>query len=237
MPKAVVFSVKGGVAMVLEKGGRFRKVPAKDDWQKGDVVRLPRAGPPRHRRLLSYYVNAAAGLLLIASLVGYAIFHYVGKTVTYVSIDINPSIELSLNNFDKVIAATSFGAEGQDALEETDLTGMSVLDALAALMHTRALEPFLDGNKIMVTISSDTSRPELESSLLGKIRELDIAGKWSDFVFSGAGWADTAQARELGVSLGKLTLAKQAQAYAPDIPIEELVRLQTQDLMDMMEED
>ena len=51
---------------------------------------------------------------------GYA---WVQTPVSYVSIDVNPSIEFALNRFDRVMSVTAYNDEGRDIIEALSLKG------------------------------------------------------------------------------------------------------------------
>ena len=54
--------------------------------------------------------------MLAVSIGGYS---YIQTPVSYVSIDVNPSVELTLNRVDRVISATAFNGDGEAVLEDS----------------------------------------------------------------------------------------------------------------------
>ncbi len=96
----------------------------------------------------------------IVIVVGLSIFGYnVYQTpVAYVSLDINPSIELGLNTFNTVIAATSFNADGQKVLADENVVGSGLDQAIDALVGSASEHGFIakDGSTVIsVTSESD----------------------------------------------------------------------------------
>lgn len=233
MSKGVVFSVSGGTAMVLEEGGQFRKLPAKKGWQKGDVVQL--AGARRTRFSLRHIAEIAAGVALMVAMVGYAVYYYTGRVTTYISIDINPSITIGLNNLDKVISATSYNPDGSKILESVDVEGMPLAKALDALIGCEGMQCLLEDHLMVVAVTSDTQRPELSTEIYSAVSDSQASYGSGRFVVSDADWEMAEEAEELGVSISKLMMAKQAQGLAPDaFPLEELLELTTSELIDLL---
>ena len=50
-------------------------------------------------------------------------YSWVQRPVSYVSIDVNPSIELALNRFDRVVYAAAYNLEGEEILNGLSLKG------------------------------------------------------------------------------------------------------------------
>jgi len=53
--------------------------------------------------------------------------------VSEISLDINPSIKLSINQFGKVIDLTSTNEDGQNVINQTEFSSMSYLDVISAI--------------------------------------------------------------------------------------------------------
>ena len=63
---------------------------------------------------VKYAVSAVCVMLFLA--VGGAGYSWIWTPVSYVSIDVNPSIELALNRFDRVVSAEAYNVEGEEIL-------------------------------------------------------------------------------------------------------------------------
>lgn len=100
-------------------------------------------------------IALAACAVLIALGVGSGAYVY-QTPVAYVGIDINPSIELGVNYFDRVVSAEGVNADGQDILSETNVVGMSYEDALASLNDSLTNKGYLTANAaVAVTVMCD----------------------------------------------------------------------------------
>lgn len=85
----------------------------------------------------------------------------------YVSMDINPSFELTLDKHEMVIAITSFNKEAQEILDTLDLNNKHIDDAVALILHQEVFQSYLRDGFLQVSVAAkdnDTST-RLETSL------------------------------------------------------------------------
>lgn len=100
-------------------------------------------------------IALAVCAVLIALGVGSGAYAY-QTPVAYVGIDINPSIELGVNYFDRVVSAEGVNADGQGILSETNVVGMSYEDALASLNDSLTNKGYLTADAaVAVTVMCD----------------------------------------------------------------------------------
>lgn len=100
-------------------------------------------------------IALAACAVLIALGVGSGAYAY-QTPVAYVGIDINPSIELGVNYFDRVVSAEGDNADGQDILSEINVVGMTYEEALASLNDSLTNKGYLTANAaVAVTVMCD----------------------------------------------------------------------------------
>ena len=100
---------------------------------------------------------AACVVFTVVMLGGY--FTYFTQ-VSAISVDINPSIELGINRFDRVVSAKSFNAEGNEILESVNLSFKDYSEALQELMECEETKKYLtDDSAVTFTITGkDESR-------------------------------------------------------------------------------
>ncbi len=141
---------------------------------------------------------ACAMLLLCAGLVGFQLFLV---PVSYVSIDVNPSVELSLNRLDRVVAATAYNEEAEALLAGLSLSGRPYTQAIDALLESEAAEGYLEGpSGLTFTVASGSE--EKDAALLRGIENWDGYG-----AYGAQSWSTDmdclAQAHSHGLSFGK----------------------------------
>lgn len=104
----------------------------------------------RLTRALSVAAAAAVALMFALGIYSY------GKETAYISIDINPSIALAVNSFDRVISANAYNDEGKKITESLDLKGKPYADAVKMIMDSPEMTPYLDKNQNMwVAVQTD----------------------------------------------------------------------------------
>jgi hypothetical protein len=105
--KALIVETDKKYAAALLSDGSIIKVP-KRDYAVGQEVSV--AVPKRHRR--GGLVAAAACFMLLAT--GGAGYATVVSPYSHVTLDVNPSIEYTLNRFDQVVSIDCMNDEGQE---------------------------------------------------------------------------------------------------------------------------
>lgn len=104
-----------------------------------------------HRSFRMAAVMACAVFLLFIG--GYAMFIH---PVSYISIDVNPSVELGINCFGKVVSAEAYNGDGQQILNESSLKYVSYMQAIDELLKLEAGKGFLAEQTLLVfTVISD----------------------------------------------------------------------------------
>ena len=110
--KCIVMQISGNEAVLLDDKGIFRTVK-NNGYNVGQTVSYRN---PSMRNICA----AAASLLLVLGIGagGYKLYY---TPVSYLSIEINPSIQLSINIFDRVIGCEYFNNDGKIILEEVNV--------------------------------------------------------------------------------------------------------------------
>lgn len=103
------------------------------------------------RRYVLQYALAAACLFVLLVAGGYSVYI---RPVSYISIDINPSIEMGINRFGRVVSATAYNADGEEILEQVSLKNVSYVQAIDRLLEDG--NEFLTEDSLLVfTVISD----------------------------------------------------------------------------------
>lgn len=111
----------------------------------------------RRKRARRGYIALAAMLALVLLSAGsYGIFRL---PVSYISIDVNPSVELALNCLDRVVDATGYNEDGAVLLQSVQLRGKRYQEAIELLLEAPALEEVLEEDAL-VSFTVVSSREE-----------------------------------------------------------------------------
>lgn len=139
-----------------------------DEELKASTIRYletQRAKRQKKSRRTAYTGALAAACTMLFLLAGIGGYSWLQTPVSYLSIDINPSIELALNRFDRVVAVTAYNEDGENVLKGLSLKGKEYQEAVDAIVKSEALSPYLaDESALIFTVASDSSDKESELS-------------------------------------------------------------------------
>lgn len=153
-------------------------------------------------------------VLLTAGIGGYT---WAKTPVSYVSIDVNPSVELALNRFDRVVSATAYNIEGEAILKNLSLKGKKYNDAIDTIVESAAMKAYLtDQEELIITVAADGRQ---ESRLISGVK--GCAKHLSHNSSSVSVPIDTAnQAHDHGVSVGKYYAWQQLNQYDETVTVD-----------------
>lgn len=115
--------------------------------------------PRRYPRAWRLGAALAAALVLAVGAVWGGRLYF--TPAAYVSIDINPSVELTLNRMDRVIGAYAFNAEGAQLLQQNSMRGKTYGSAVAALISSMEESGYLrEGALLSLTVQAADSAKE-----------------------------------------------------------------------------
>lgn len=172
------------------------------------------------------FIAVACAALVFCSLPVGAYAYY--KTPTsYVSVDINPSVELGINSFGKVVSAKAYNDDGKKVLEGLSLLGMNVESAVRQLVKAASQNGYIkeDGSTfISVTAETDneaTAEKLEEAAAAGAQDAVDDADDRATIETDHIALDRRDEAVALGITPGKLNLIQKLQALDPSIKTED----------------
>ncbi len=168
---------------------------------------------------------ACMALFLIAGSAG--AYNYYQTPVAYLSVDINPSVELALNPFNKVVGIEAYNADGQAILAGLQLEGLNVEEAIKLIIAAAANQGYIasDGSSIIsFTLESDEERLSSELHRLannGASEGLTYSGASARLVNENVPLSMHDEAQSIGITAGKLNLINKLQAVDPEATVEQ----------------
>jgi hypothetical protein len=136
----------------------------------------------------------------------------VSVPVAYISIDINPSIELGVDSIDNVITAEAYNADGKKVLSACIVIGLNVKDAVKLLVAEASKQGFIaaDGSTV-ISITTETIDKNKADNLkklseAGALQALDDCNDCASVYKDNVELSIRAEAKALGISYGKLIL-------------------------------
>lgn len=233
--KAVIVEIRNNFAAALTDDGCIVKVPNKN-YAIGQVIEMKKQ-ISKKSKLVGMVASAAAAVVL-CSLTAWAYF----TPYTYVSVDVNPSVEYAVNMFDRVLSADAVNDDGETILQDLNLENTKIEDAIAQTVGQIAENGYFNDeakNAVMITTSgtdeqkAETLATELKEVVANKVSESSPATETTIEAIS-VGKERVLKAKELGVTPGKLNLVEKLMASAEkpeDINIEEWLQKPVKEIM------
>ena len=167
------------------------------------------------RKTILILIPSFLALFLVIALWGYT---WIRTPVAYVSIDVNPSMELALNSLDRVVSVYAYNTEGAEILDGLSLIGSRYTEAVKNILSSSAMGPYLAENSDLVfTVAADKDREELlESELLDTSRYMgqNCHSAHTDMEM-------VSQAHDNGLSLGKYSAYLQLLQYDDTVTVDQ----------------
>ena len=182
-----------------------------------------RAQYQAHRRKL------AACALCLALLLGGTGLWFI--PATSIGLDINPSLELTVNALDRVIALRGKNEDGLQVAQQLDVSGMPYDQAMQRILISEELEPYLE-NGSMISISvvgggNDTHAEEVLSRVV--CRAYAIAEDENVF-YCQTDKETLAAARASGLCIPRYLAWQHLLETNPDITAEEVSQLSKEEI-------
>ncbi len=170
---------------------------------------------------------------IIALIGGFLIFN---SPRNYVSLDINPSIMISTNLFDKVVKVEALNDDAKKIIEEENFYGKDVSNAINNIVKKATDLGYVDKNDDNVILVStycdnEQKREKLQQSIHKNLDEkLNNNGIRSLIIDTELTEEDAKKANEYGVSEAKILFVKQAINQNPDLQFEDLIYLPAKEI-------
>lgn len=139
--------------------------PPADD---GTVIDFAQEAKKR-RSPLKAVLSAAAALLLIVGAAG--VYANLSAERYTVAIDVNPAVELRVNGFDRISAVTLKNDDAKALIDESDLKGKSVSDAVDVLTEKLCGDGYLTENSNGVLVSVQGGNEALCTKIVGSVEK------------------------------------------------------------------
>lgn len=218
MKTGIVMEVNGGTAVVLMPDGTFKETGAKPSWQIGEVVPV---SAPKGKSIL-FKAAAVAACLAVMLIAGFSVYGGFFRMDSVISIDINPSMELTLNRRGQVIGTKAYNRDAEELLNTLALKWKNYDDALADIMYTEKMQVYLTANDYLeMSVYSATNETDIRAYVNLLAAELTTAHPQMQVTCSGAGYGQVQQAHNNGMSTGKWRAFSELQQLDPKATVEE----------------
>ncbi|MFH5836798.1 hypothetical protein ACHAL6_12070 [Proteiniclasticum sp. C24MP] len=215
--KATVVEIQNKTAVLLQEDGIFVKMHS-GLYKVGDVVNMSEVKTVRReRRRLGSMAAAAA----VALLMGSGVYVYADPSY-YVSVDVNPGINLEVNRFDRVIGVEAANEDGEEVLEGISLKNRNVEEALTQTVNRISELGYFEeegGEVLISTISEDEEAAEAAAQNLDQAveEEMEENGIEAEVTSKIVGYEMVQAAKEIeGMTPGKYNIIVNLLGIAPE---------------------
>ena len=192
----------------------FDAVRAEDELKRNTKQFLS-AYTAKAENPIRYKKVAVAFAALVLMLLSFGSWRSYVTPVSAISVDVNPSVELGVNRFDRVVAVDGYNEDGTELAASVDLKNLNYSDALEVLLGSEAMQPYVaeDGLVSITVIGSTRQKGEKMSN---RIRSCGYAQSPNVECHS-ANREEAEAAHEAGMSFGKYRAFLELRNLAPEI--------------------
>ena len=167
------------------------------------------------------FVTAAACLSFMIGALSLYIYQ---KPVSYLSFDVNPSLELEINRFDRVIDVNFFNVDARNLVSEDELNSLKTAEAVSLIIKRVNEKGYLSSSEASVmTIATNSYSLDKSNQLLNDcISNINISSKSINILSFAASKELKKEADLLSLSFGKLELIKIMQQLDTTITVDDL---------------
>lgn len=149
-----------------------------------------------------------------------------------ISMDVNPSIELGINRFDRVISVNSYNDDGQELMDLLHIKHMDYAEAINQILENEDIVTLLSNDEIMTicVVGPDGAQ---SSRILSDIESCTAEKRNTHCYYVHSEEAEAAH--EMGLSYGKYRAFLEIQALDPDVTVEEIQGMTMREIRDFMD--
>jgi hypothetical protein len=226
--------VKAGKELKDKTDALVRTVLSNTEYQQ----ELPDSGLEFRKKRVSVKKFLLAGAALTACLVlilgGNAYYH---MPVKYICLDINPSIELGINAFGRIVSTQAYNEDGIQLLGDNEYSNLSWTDVVSAIVQDAAEQGYItEDNSTVIAVTAELNNEktaaDLQNTCAAEVNLALRAAEASAIVYTDCvNLQFRTQACEAGVSPGKFKLIKILQILDPSVTLEQFKNAKISDII------
>ena len=213
MKAVVVMQINDKQVAVLNQDGCVVRVKNKN-YEIGQVIEMQ-----TDKSKLRIKMGAVA--TVAAVLVGVGTWSFFAP-VTYVSLDVNPSIEYSVNRYHLVLSVNAVNGDGEEIINMLHVKYHNVEDAVKQTVEEISAQGYFDGSdpaSVMFAVASDNPNTaqdvliELQQEVQNQLEDCDYETEIEGIA---VGQQRVEEAKAMGTTPGKLNLIEKLQESSND---------------------
>lgn len=206
------------------------------EQEKGQVIMIE--GTRKKGNFVKYIMAAAACLILMVGAgLGFNAYHVNHAVAATVSLEVNPSIQIQVNEKERVLNVQALNKDGEIVIGDMDFSGSDINVVINALIGSMLRNGYLNELANSILISVDNEDPAKGALLREKLTE-EVNEILESDGFLGAVLSQTITestdlqqlADQYGITLGKAQLIQDILGSVQGYTFEDLVPLTINDL-------
>ena len=193
---------------------------------------LAKKQKPYRRALFNKWAVAAyACLLLCAAAAGYALYFTPSLVI---SMDINPSIELQINRFGKVIGTNAYNEDGEALAQSVSLLHKDYDEAVKTVVQSESMQQYLKEDEflsIAVVSENEAQSDEVYAAVSQYTQNKE------NIECCKVNESDVADAHTFGLSYGKYRMYLEVLAYDQTITPEQVKGMTMREIKNLLDEE
>ncbi|MDE7228938.1 MAG: hypothetical protein K2N56_00530 [Oscillospiraceae bacterium] len=182
---------------------------------------------PKYQKIIP---AAAAVCLVFALFIGLKLYF---TPTTHINIDINPSLDLGINCFDKVISVSALNDDGKKLMETLDIKYVSYDDAIRRILENKSVEAMLSENELMTVTVIETNNAQ-SANILSAVK--DCTNDYNNVHCHSASSAEASAAHELGLSYERYLAYLELRAVDPNITPEKIRNMTMREIRELSDQ-
>lgn len=184
--------------------------------------------------------SIAAAFLLVFG-VGLGTYSYCAP-YAYVNMDINPSVKITTNIYDRIIDIEGLNEDGEELISSGDVKNRKLQDGIERILENAFEAGYLkdeSDNAVMFTVSSKNQKrvEQIQKKVnMAATDELKAKNVESEIIVEKANVKRHQEAEALGISPGKLLLIDKVREIEPELKVEDLKNAQVKDIVKLIKE-
>ena len=237
--KAIVMEVEDKYAIIMKNNGEFIRISNNGGLKVGDELDdklfAKELNIATGSRIITKLASIAAVLILIFGL-GYGVYSY-NAPYAYISLDINPSIEISVNVFDRIISLKGVNNDGKILADLHNYRNMKVDEGIKNVIHSAVQQGYIKAeidNMVFMTLSSKDANKtnELDRTIgISASEEIQSSGVEVKLYIEDNSIQNHKDAEKLGISPGKLVLIKKLKENEPQIDLQNYIDISVKEII------
>jgi hypothetical protein len=187
-----------------------------------DTEKLLRSNISKKKLSLHKFIAAAACMTIMIGTLSISLYVY-NQPVSYISFDVNPSLELEINRFDRVVDVNYFNDDAKNLVSEKKLHFLKPGEAINLIMKEVDKKGYLPSSqRSIIAIAANSNKADKSAELLDEcIKHVDNCAKPINVISYTASESIKEEADSFSLSFGKLKLIKVIQQLDKSAAVED----------------